>query len=220
MLLAKLYLLMIGILLALQVNNWNERRIAHINEIETLEELLEDAKVDSIFYDSRLSRLQNHLFSISMLNQLLPNKENDSISKMQFEFTQYTLLDPSSAYQSSVISNFQNRIEDISNTTIKSLLRDYALAYHYLELHYKFRDAAYEKHLDDIRLKYHKFHKQLKGKIRFGDYFNGIDYPEIENRINYVSVWAVTSKTRTEAIININANLLVELQDYLKVHND
>jgi len=213
-------LVMVGILLALQVNNWNEKRISFINEIEMLKELLEDTKADSLFYDSRLSSLEDHLYVISMLNKILSNKKNDSISKLTFKFSDGILLDPSLAYQSSVISNFNNRIEDISNVNIKSILRDYALAYHYLELHYKIRDNKYEKHLEEKRLKYHKFHKQINGEISFGDYFEGIEYPKIENEINYLSTWATYSKTRTESIIKINAELLVELKVYLKLHND
>ena len=43
---AEISLVMIGILLALQVNNWNENRIARANEVKTLQQLNIDLKTN------------------------------------------------------------------------------------------------------------------------------------------------------------------------------
>lgn len=52
-------LVMIGILLALQVNNWNENRKNAINEIKLLNELFNDAKLDSIFLNPEVVLLKS-----------------------------------------------------------------------------------------------------------------------------------------------------------------
>ena len=50
----EIVLVVIGILIALQINNWNENRKAKNAEAKLISELLEDVKNDSVFYQSRL----------------------------------------------------------------------------------------------------------------------------------------------------------------------
>lgn len=50
-------LVMIGILLALQVNNWNENRKAVIAEKELLSKLVVNLQRDSIFYEETISKI-------------------------------------------------------------------------------------------------------------------------------------------------------------------
>jgi len=52
-------LVMIGILLALQVNNWNENRKKEIFEIQYLGSLIEDLEIDTLYYTHRSERSQN-----------------------------------------------------------------------------------------------------------------------------------------------------------------
>ena len=59
----EILLVMIGILLALQVNNWNGKRIAREIEKGQLMNLVEDLKLDSLHFDSTLKR-------INMINAL------------------------------------------------------------------------------------------------------------------------------------------------------
>ena len=46
----EILLVVIGILIALQINNWNEKRIQKRNEIVLVKQLLLDAKADSLFF--------------------------------------------------------------------------------------------------------------------------------------------------------------------------
>jgi hypothetical protein len=55
----EILLVMIGILLALQVNNWNEDRITKKIEKEQLINLVEDLKLDSLHFDGTLIRINN-----------------------------------------------------------------------------------------------------------------------------------------------------------------
>ena len=45
----------VGILLALQVNIWNENRLKHVQEIQLLKRLSEDLINDPIYYNKRIS---------------------------------------------------------------------------------------------------------------------------------------------------------------------
>jgi len=210
-------LVMIGILLALQVNNWNEERKSNINETKLLNELYRDAKADSIFFESRNWYLEKHLNSVSNLNNLQLGENVDSISKLPFDNT--SICDASLAYQSTVISNFKNRIDLLANDVIKSSLRKYNLAHHYLELHYQIKDRLFEKNCNDFEIKYAKYHIK-KDTLTFGEYYKAIKFPENEKVINYLKNSVINSKERTENLITINTTLLKELRTVLKFIND
>jgi len=48
----------IGILLALALNNWNENRLQNIHETQYLNGLITDLKVDTTYYDERITRAE------------------------------------------------------------------------------------------------------------------------------------------------------------------
>ena len=54
----EILLVMVGILLALQVNSWNENRLERIEEINLLEGIHKDLVQDTLTYQSAL-RIQN-----------------------------------------------------------------------------------------------------------------------------------------------------------------
>jgi len=124
----EIILVVIGILIALSINNWNEDRKARQQEIKLVSQLLEDAKNDSIFYQSRLRLFNGQISTYQLLlNQCDGRLEsNDSIT-LRNETSPFMLA----ADQSIVMSN-KNDYNDISDEAIKRRLRDYALSYTYI----------------------------------------------------------------------------------------
>jgi len=55
----EILLVVIGILIALQINNWNENRKDRVQEIATLNKFLQDLKADSIYYQSNLKTIKD-----------------------------------------------------------------------------------------------------------------------------------------------------------------
>ncbi|MCC1484287.1 DUF6090 family protein [Winogradskyella immobilis] len=74
-------LVMIGILLALQVSNWNENRIKQQNEVKILSQLNEDLKVNLIELKGIYESLNNsNSGGLKIINFLTSNKpSNDSL---------------------------------------------------------------------------------------------------------------------------------------------
>ena len=211
----EIVLVMIGILLALQVNNWNESRKNKINETKLLTELFNDAKLDSVFFESRNSSLKKHLVTVNHLNSIHLGINADSISELPLDYE--FIFDPSLAYQSTVDANFNNRIDAISNDKIKMNLRMYSLAYHYLKLHYERRNRIFEINCNDLSVKYHSYRTQIDSSTTLGNYFLGIEFAKHEKVINYTNEAVVLSKERTENFITINTMLLNELRAILDI---
>jgi hypothetical protein len=124
----EIILVMIGILLALQVNNWNENRKAKIQEIKFISQLLEDAKNDSIFFQSRLQLFSAQMNTYEQLTDYCEGKINSNDSIVFYKQSYPFMV---AADQSIVISN-KDDYNKISNEAIKKTLRDYALSYNYV----------------------------------------------------------------------------------------
>jgi hypothetical protein len=206
----EIVLVMIGILLALQVNNWNENRKSTKNETKLLNELYNDAILDSVFFESRNSSLEKHLVTVNRLNNIHLGINVDSVSKLSLDYE--FIFDPSLAYQSTVEANFNSRIDAISNEEIKANLRAYSLAYHYLKLHYERRNRIFEINCNDLSVKYHSYRNKINASTTFGEYFLGIEFAKHEKVINYTNEAVMLSKERTQNFITINTMLLNKLR--------
>ncbi|MEZ4899579.1 MAG: DUF6090 family protein [Saprospiraceae bacterium] len=120
----EILLVMIGILLALQVNNWNEARKAGIKEIESLKELETNL-------DKNIESLQKSIdfqnFSINGINQIISHLLNpsnvftDSLLSYYKYSTWYEQISiSSSAYESLKNNGFEIiRDKDIKNKIIE-----------------------------------------------------------------------------------------------------
>ena len=71
----EIVLVVIGILIALQINNWNEGRKGKIDEINTLNKFMEDLESDSTYYQSNLktvkeiNQLHKNLYRLGFKNE-------------------------------------------------------------------------------------------------------------------------------------------------------
>jgi Family of unknown function (DUF6090) len=118
----EIVLVMIGILLALQVNNWNEERITKNKEIEILKDFKTNLDFDIAQLDSIIHHYKRAKKSI---NTVLNNLENDlpytdSLSKLFFNTT---LIYDSGGLTSGVFENLKSSGFDIiSNKEIRSMI--------------------------------------------------------------------------------------------------
>lgn len=69
----EIVLVVIGILIALQINNWNQNRINKDYELKMLRELVEDLKLDTTFMNVQFKRIERFEESV---NLVLNNPQN------------------------------------------------------------------------------------------------------------------------------------------------
>ena len=156
-------LVMIGILLALQVNNWNENRIKDALEREYMVQLLDDAREDSVFFESRISILNEERRDFIRLSFEEPSQWKDSIqvalSDSLIVFWSRTIHD------SFLINNNPDPFENIESKPLKEILRDYQNAHNYLSQAMELKNRIMEVYGIPLQLEYSS---QLK-KIESGD---------------------------------------------------
>jgi len=115
----EIILVVIGILIALQINNWNENRKARLTEVTKLNKLLEDLKLDSIAFDSNLKVLSE----INSLHQQLYNigykNSNEPLTENPRSIRRYVTFEAPSLKTSSLL------VSQLNNETIRKELIDY-----------------------------------------------------------------------------------------------
>ena len=124
--LGEIVLVVIGILIALQINNWNQERIQHDNEKEFIISVKNDLRQDRAFIQRTIEAIELKITAYKTLNRELPDlyqndrKSLDSIFKVYFSSnrTFYPIL---GSYQSAISGNqltyFRNK--ELSQKLIK-----------------------------------------------------------------------------------------------------
>ena len=104
----EILLVMIGILLALQVNNWNEERNADLKTREYYSQLLDDLKSDQVFVNrtidelsAQLAQYQNYINLYSSEAELTPEQVREQISQL-------SLISNPLTFNTSTIESLQN----------------------------------------------------------------------------------------------------------------
>ena len=159
----EIILVVIGILIALQINNWNENRKLNNNEKVILTDLVEDLKLDYNAFTEDKKMLDKQL---KLVDELIIDPHNSKLAKTDINFIRYLV------YLYPV--TFEDNIpEGINNKEIIEVLKNY----------YRFQQVALKDNvtysnvlLDLVRpfLRKNAIHIPKKAVINIEDYGQGI----------------------------------------------
>ncbi|MDX1591202.1 MAG: DUF6090 family protein [Balneolaceae bacterium] len=117
----EILLVVIGILIALQVNNWNEERLRQNEEKTTLENLLADLNSSKIQLESKINSVEADQEAIIKMLNMDPDTEsidNGSIDKIADEVLAPPTFDPDEANIREIINS--GKISLISNEILRN----------------------------------------------------------------------------------------------------
>jgi hypothetical protein len=124
----EILLVVIGILIALSVDNWNEERLERKEEIKYLSRLREDLKVDNAYFKRRIEDANRFTaLSEEFLQRLFEKQETlieaDSIWGMFQDFDSSEMM----TIQNSTFSEmlYAGKLELISDPVLKTLILEY-----------------------------------------------------------------------------------------------
>lgn len=129
----EIVLVMIGILLALQVNNWNQNRIKFNESIIHLKSLKSDLEVDTIYFNQQKREAQKQVDNYRIFFKKSYETQNNieevtELIDLAYPLTNYLQV------QNSTFSEMMNagKLNDMTNEELKSsivaLYRDYEIA--------------------------------------------------------------------------------------------
>ncbi len=122
----EIVLVVVGILIALQINNWNEDRKSGIQETLYLNRLLEENKEDVANFNSYIKDLEKGIQAIELLSGAL--KSNDSSDSLlvyyAYEYFKYGSIFPIFTPSSSTFSELSStgNLRVIRNTSLRDKL--------------------------------------------------------------------------------------------------
>jgi hypothetical protein len=185
----EIILVVIGILIALQINNWNETRIQSIAEKEFISSLKYDLKQDKFFIESVIELNEPRIEVYRILNDDIYNlytndrESLDSIFKIYFR-SQRTFYPISGSYESAVSGNqltifrnkaLVNKVVKLYNSTYDRLIDNGQILderwaflskkYSYERRTGKFREMTPEQLTEFLDDMYHHF-KQMEWYLK------------------------------------------------------
>jgi hypothetical protein len=137
----EIILVVIGILIALSINNWNENRKLNQLEKTYLNRLLNETKKDVITFSNEIERLQkNNEKIVNLSNEFKEESGSDSlmlrrINEYMIYGTTYTMFNPSTSTFEDLSST--GNISVIKNTEIRERIVGHYEDYQFVELNFK-----------------------------------------------------------------------------------
>ena len=210
----EIVLVMLGILLALQVNNWNENRKVQKNEIKLVEQLLEDAKADSVFFESRIlfQKIRDTLFN-DIIN-VSKNISVDSISKRRVNDNPFFFR---LAYQSNLINNNPEAYDLVNHDAIKNKLRDYKVKYDYVVHSIELSNRITEQYGIPLQIKYHDETQRLGDNPVVQDLSYIIADKKAVATLEQFRIYGVNFLIQLQQFLIVNQELILMIEAYLEI---
>lgn len=209
----EIVLVVIGILIALQINNWNEWRKGTLKEIKLAAQLLDDAKADSTFFESRISFQQIRDTLFNNLISLSENVSVDSISILKAKSDPFFFR---LAFQSNLINNNPNAYDLISYEPIKNKLRAYIKSHDYVVNAIELNNRICEEYGVPLQIKYDEFIRKLPEEPSYNDYMFTTEDKETIATFNVFKFNGLTYLTQCREFLIVNRELIELLETYLK----
>jgi Family of unknown function (DUF6090) len=219
----EIILVVIGILIALQVNNWNEQRKAKIHEKELYGRILMDLKIDEDRINQHIDYYNNDLEVLNSIYQ-----ETQGFSKKD------SLIDFSSIrsfriFNLVITSNYSKSTKEISNPKIEKNLNEYftreQLIKDALENIRNFKEEHVKPYLakygindtgvlfKNRQLDYYKLReKNILSLPKFKAQYSTVQLDQLLFDIGVRTSWA---RTELEHILSMNKNLQLDLKNEL-----
>jgi hypothetical protein len=128
----EIVLVVIGILIALQINNWNENRKQQIQQTLLLKQLLSDAEADSVFFSTRIAGLDSLGSTFQSIKEFGENPSFD-ISKINTNGIGLVFLSHKVMHSSKLLDNNLDIYKELTDFEIKTKLRMYNSKYEYVQ---------------------------------------------------------------------------------------
>ena len=211
----EIILVVIGILIALQINNWNENRKELKHQNFLFAQLLSDAKADSVFFEDRLSGIA---ILDSTLRVALQLGKDSSFDISKINTNGMGRLFPMSGFRhnSNLLDNNLDIYQDLLDFEIKGLVRKYKSTYSYLKSSFYNLNSA----IDEIWLhsskKYYREFRQNRDNQSIDALKTIYSDATLQSSIDDLMRRCRFAEMRTNELLQVNQELRELLQIKLK----
>ncbi|WP_157503069.1 hypothetical protein [Mangrovimonas xylaniphaga] len=212
--LGEMTLIVLGILIALKVDNWNQEQVLKRHETQVLKQLLNHAQADYSFFSSKSDFFDNqeHLYQelLRLCNHTLP----DSLL-MRKQLNVFNLFGKATIQSNIVNSNFIT-YDIISNQQLKKQLLDYKRQYEAVKISYDLFNSKTTLYTDPILVQNYADVLKINEDTSWSDLEPFCDYPNIEGISYLLSTTASFAQQQTKTLLDLNNELTQELEQVLE----
>ena len=163
----EIVLIVIGILIALSINNWNQYRIERVEEDNYIYRIIEDLKQDTTYLNNKIKETKRNGDSLGLFYKLMHNKQNSHIDFIRLlqlsnwnpqnvKLQDYTFLEITSS----------GKFDLIESIELKENIIDY----------YRFRDFTHEHISETTKNGFDLITKLLPSLARYYNYESLMEY--------------------------------------------
>lgn len=207
----EIILVVIGILIALQINNWNEARKNNLNEQKLVEKMIGQTKADSALF---AYRIEGTIFSYTLFdNYLNINKTvSDSIKNIKFQG------DLSPVYKfnngSNLIRNHLQDFKQINNLELREELMEYAYLVTMMDGAIELANTNIQEFLIPLELEYYEALKPYDTTSTLYEMKTVFENPKMESRFELGKGLSINIKNQIEILLTKNQSVLKDLKQY------
>ncbi len=219
----EIILVVIGILIALQINNWNEHRKLKINEKDLYGRILLDLQVDEKKLENYITFYKNNqLLHKRIFQESQGLRSNDSL-------TDFSVLRAARIFDFLIEANYSNYIKEIDNNSVREKLNNYFMnekfvfdAFKHLQ---EFKEDRLKPFLskygmNDTKELYNHFQldyydlreKSIFSYAKLKEQYGNVELDQMLFNLGIKTSWAITS---LEDLLVINQKLQLDLKNNL-----
>jgi hypothetical protein len=206
----EIVLVVIGILIALQINNWNENRKQLIKQDFLFKQILLDAEADDIFFNSRLIYL-SELDSTFIYIKRYGNNSNYDISNINTNGFGRVFTTSSLRFNSNVLDNNPDGYKELSAFDIKENLRAIKEKHQYITSAFLRLNKNLESQEVKLGQRYYKELRQNEATKSIKALQNIYNDEELQSIVDILRKYIVRAKRRTIELLELNEQLIKAL---------
>ncbi len=207
----EILLVVIGILIALQINNWNENRKNTIAEYKMVDKMISQAKADSLLFDIRIEgtihidTLFGHYIAINQ-------DSSNAYSKIYYsgELSPFVKLNDGS----NLIRNHTEDFKQISNLELREELMQYAYLVTMMDRATELLNKNLQDYIIPLELEYYEALKPYDSTSTLGEMKAIFKNPKMEAHFELIRGLSINVKNQIEILQNKNHSVLKDLTNH------
>ncbi len=203
----EIVLVVIGILIALSINNWNDNRKKKQQELVVVNQLIEDTTSDSMFFNQRLDFFTKYCTS---LENILALSKNDSVLPLSLQ--KYTVAHGPMfvhfVYQSYVVNNKLDVINYLSSESLKHELKIYELRHSFVSGAILVLNDKNDNLAAKIDREFYQKFGVLDSTITYRQVKDFFSNPEIQGVAHELNMSSANAINQTKNFLDENSRLM------------
>ena len=212
----EIILVVIGILIALQINNWNENRKNTIAEYKMVDKMISQAKADSLLFVIRIEGTI-HIDTVFGHYVAINQDSGNDYSNIYYsgELSPFVKLNDGSY----LIRNHTEDFKQISNLDLREELMQYAYLVTMMDRETELLNKNLQDYIIPMELEYYEALKTYDSTSTLEEMKAIFKNPKMEAHFELIRGLSINVKTQIEILQNKNHSVLKDLKNHRKMLN-